>query len=214
MIFNERGNKLLGQVDIECNASENYCLYQVRLDPGIYLVDIFGNEILLHGEAPGCFDPMPIAPRKRPPVIASKVDLTKSEGSFYVQDVYTGQFMDRVKRGSVKYIRVVEAPPKRAFPPWKIGDWTPALSADSHHPVATNWNHYNNKRILGTAPVESDGSAYFKVPAGKFVYFQLLDDSLLGRGDLRGQTQETAGRFGDLARSIEAAATHFAAFVF
>ena len=42
MIFNERGNKLLGQVDIECNASENYGLYQVWLDPGIYLVDING----------------------------------------------------------------------------------------------------------------------------------------------------------------------------
>ncbi len=148
-----------------------------RKHMGLFLVDVFGNEILLHGEAPGCFDPMPIAPRKRPPVIASKVDLTKSEGAFYVQDVYTGEFMDRVKRGSVKYIRVVEAPPKRTFPPWKIGDWTPARSADSHHPVALNWNHYNNKRILGRAPVEADGSAYFKVPAGKFVYFQLLDEN-------------------------------------
>ena len=41
--------------------------------------------------------------------------------------------------------------------------------------MATNWHHYNNKRILGRAPVETDGSAYFSVPAGKFVYFQLLD---------------------------------------
>ena len=148
-----------------------------RKHTGLFLVDVFGNEILLHAEAPGCFDPMPLAPRPRPPGIASRIDLKRADGSFYVQDVYTGEFMDRVKRGSVRYIRVVEAPPKRTFPPWGIGDWTPARSADSHHPVALNWNHYNNKRILGQGPVEADGSAHFKVPAGRFVYFQLLDEN-------------------------------------
>ncbi len=30
---------------------------------GIYLVDVFGNELLLHAEGPGCYDPMPLAPR-------------------------------------------------------------------------------------------------------------------------------------------------------
>jgi len=144
---------------------------------GIFLVDVFGNEILLHAEQPGCFDPLPIAPRKRPPVIASKVDLRETEGTFYVQNVYIGQFMDRVKHGEVKYLRVVEAPPKLVFPKNGIGDWTPALSADSHHPTALNWNHYNNKRILGRVPVEADGSAYFSVQAGKFIYFQLLDEN-------------------------------------
>ncbi|MDZ7618073.1 MAG: hypothetical protein U1E05_13800, partial [Patescibacteria group bacterium] len=36
---------------------------------GIYLVDVFGNELLLHAEAPGCFDPMPLGPRPRPPLL-------------------------------------------------------------------------------------------------------------------------------------------------
>ncbi|MHC4502804.1 MAG: HzsA-related protein, partial [Planctomycetota bacterium] len=148
-----------------------------RRHMGLFLVDVFGNEVLLHEEAPGCFDPMPIAPRARPPVIPPKINLRQSDGTFYVRDVYVGEFMDRLERGSVKHIRVVEAPPKRTFPPWKIGDWTPSQSADSHHPVALNWNHYNNKRILGRAPVERDGSAYFEVPAGRFVYFQLLDEN-------------------------------------
>ena len=39
-----------------------------------------------------------------------------------------------------------------------------------------NWDDFNNKRILGTVPVEADGTAYFTVPADTFVYFQLLDD--------------------------------------
>lgn len=161
--------------------SENYFLCSRQLTSrkhmGLFLVDRFGNEILLHEEAPGCFDPVPIMTSKRPRVIPSQVDLQETEGTFYVQDVYRGEMMDRVKPGSVKFLRVVEAPPKLTFPPWKIGDWTPARSADSHHPVATNWNHYNHKRILGQVPVEADGSASFKVPAGKFVYFQLLDEN-------------------------------------
>ncbi|MDP6635684.1 MAG: hypothetical protein QGG42_12350 [Phycisphaerae bacterium] len=146
-----------------------------RKPMGLFLVDTFGNELPLHSEAPGCFDPMPIASRTRPPVIPTRVDLSKTAGTFHVQNVYIGESMDRVKVGAVKFIRVVEAPSKRTFPPRGIGDWTPARSGDSHHPVATNWHHYNNKRILGRAPVEADGSAYFSVPAGKFVYFQLLD---------------------------------------
>jgi hypothetical protein len=38
------------------------------------------------------------------------------------------------------------------------------------------WNDFNNKRILGSVPVESDGSVFFAVPADTFVYLQLLDD--------------------------------------
>jgi hypothetical protein len=133
--------------------------------------------LLLHEEAPGCFDPMPLGPRPRPPLRPSQVDESREEGRFYVQNVYLGDSMDRVEPGSVKYLRVVEAPAKRAWVPKGMGDWAPYGSGDSHHPVALNWNHYNNKRILGTVPVEADGSAYFTAPAGRFVYFQLLDEN-------------------------------------
>jgi len=40
MIYDRSGNKLLMQVDIECNAEENYTRYRVELKPGIYTVDI------------------------------------------------------------------------------------------------------------------------------------------------------------------------------
>jgi hypothetical protein len=40
-----------------------------------------------------------------------------------------------------------------------------------------NWHSLENKRILGTVPVEEDGSAYFSVPTETFVYFQLLDEN-------------------------------------
>lgn len=161
--------------------SEKYflCARQLgeRKHTGVFLVDTFGNEVLLHEEALGCFDPIPLRSRPRPPVRPSQVDASRDEGEFYVQNVYLGDYMDRVEPGSVKYLRVVEAPAKRAWVPKGMGDWAPHGSGDSHHPVALNWNHYNNKRILGTVPVEVDGSARFTAPAGRFVYFQLLDNS-------------------------------------
>ena len=40
MIYDKIGTKLLMQVDIDCNAEENYTRYRVELEPGIYTVDI------------------------------------------------------------------------------------------------------------------------------------------------------------------------------
>ena len=90
---------------------------------GIYLLDTFGNEVLLHVEEPGCFDPMPLGPRPRPPVIPPRIDLTKSEGYYYVENVYVGTGMETVAPGSVKYLRVVESPEKRFWtgPAWDGG---------------------------------------------------------------------------------------------
>ncbi len=34
----------------------------------------------------------------------------------------------------------------------------------------------NARAVLGTVPVEDDGSAYFEAPAGKAIYFQALDE--------------------------------------
>jgi len=136
---------------------------------GIWLVDVFGNQLLLHVEKPGCFDPMPLAQRPRPPVLPDRTDLAATEGYFYVADVYRGYGMEEVPRGSVAWLRVVESPEKRFWtrPAWDggTGQQAPAMA----------WNDFNNKRILGTVPVEPDGSAYFAVPADTFVYFQLLD---------------------------------------
>jgi hypothetical protein len=152
---------------------------------------------------------MPVAPRRRPPAMPNRVDLSDAKGTFYVEDVYIGDFMDRVPRGTVKFLRVVEAPPKKTFPARGIGDWTPALNPDGHHPVAVNWGHYNTKRILGTVPVEADGSAYFRVPANRFVYFQLLDEDKMMVHSMRSGTTlqpgETIGCVGCHEDRLEAA---------
>ncbi len=135
---------------------------------GLFLIDVFGNETLIHTEQPGCFDPMPLCPRRRPPVVPDRKHLERRDGSFYVVDVYTGTGMERVPRGTIQWLRVVEAPPKLF--------WTHTLwNIDATQAPAMNYNCTSNKQILGKVPVEPDGSAYFDVPADKFVFFQLLD---------------------------------------
>jgi hypothetical protein len=137
---------------------------------GIYLVDVFGNETLVHAEGPGCFSPMPLAPRIRPPVIPSRIDPADREGYFYVADVYQGTGMEGISAGTVKRLRVVVSPEKRF---WTGPCWDGGTGAQA---PGMGWNDFNNKRILGSVPVEPDGSAYFAVPADTFVYFQLLDE--------------------------------------
>ncbi|MFV1968635.1 MAG: hypothetical protein ACC628_24710 [Pirellulaceae bacterium] len=136
---------------------------------GIYLIDRFGNELLVHSENPGCFDPMPLAPRSKPATIKDRAGRKGRTGKFYVHDVYIGTGMKQVPRGTIKSLRVVESPEKRF---WSARNWT---GAGAQAP-GMNWHDFNNKRILGTVPVSEDGSAYFEVPADRFVYFQLLDE--------------------------------------
>ncbi len=154
---------------------------------GLVLLDVFGNEIVLHAEAPGCFDPMPLGPRARPPAITSRTALARSEGHFLVGDVYEGTGMKSIPRGTVKYLRVVESPEKRFWtgPAWDGGTGQQA--------PGMNWDDFINKRILGTVPVESDGSAYFTVPADRFVYFQLLDERKMMIQSMRSGTVARPG---------------------
>ncbi|MBN1819027.1 MAG: hypothetical protein JW828_16830 [Sedimentisphaerales bacterium] len=153
---------------------------------GIYLIDVFGNQLLLHTEEPGCFDPMPLRPRPCPPTIPSRRDFHNAYGTFYVANVYEGTHMVGVKPGEVKSLRVVESPEKRFWttPPWNgQGQQAPAMA----------WHDFNNKRILGTVPVEEDGSAYFEVPADRFVYFQLLDKDGMMIQSMRSGTMVQSG---------------------
>ena len=136
---------------------------------GIYLIDTFGNEVLLHAEAPGCFSAMPLAPRPRPPLIPSHRTFAQEPGILYVQNVYLGTHMQGVKPGAVKRLRIVESPEKRA---WTAGKWY----GQGFQAPGMNWHDFTAKRILGTVPVEPDGSASFTVPSDTFVYFQLLDE--------------------------------------
>ncbi len=138
----------------------------------IYVLDAAdGSATLLHDEGSGdigCFDAMPLAARTRPGTVTVSRKYDDTTGRFYVMDVYKGTHMAGVARGTVKYLRVVESPEKRYYS-------SQVWNAQGIEAPGVNWDSFETKRILGTVPVEADGSANFRVPPRTFVYFQLLD---------------------------------------
>jgi len=133
----------------------------------IELVDRFGNRELVHGDPEiSCYAPMLVKPRNRPPVIRPHTEPYKP-GRFLVTDVYQG--LGGVERGTIKRIRVVEETARTSGIPPGGRWWNQAF--------LISWQGgYVVKNILGTVPVYDDGSAYFEVPPGRALYFEVLDE--------------------------------------
>jgi len=141
---------------------------------GIYLLDWLGNrELLYRDPSIGSTNPCPLVPRPAPPVLPSAL-LPEPEpvGRMVLADVYRG--LDDVPRGSIKQLRVVQVFPKT----------TPLANV----PEIGVAGEENARAILGTVPVESDGSAYFTVPAGKPILLQALDEQGMAYQTMRSVT--------------------------
>jgi formylglycine-generating enzyme required for sulfatase activity len=129
---------------------------------GIYLADTSDNVTLLHEEPGTAFlEPIPLLQRKMPPALPDRVDLARTDASAYIQDIYAGPGLKDVPRGTVKHLRVI------AYDFGYIG-----LAGNDKIGLSGPWEAM---RILGTTPVEEDGSAIFKIPANVPVAFQPLD---------------------------------------
>jgi cytochrome c553 len=126
-----------------------------------------------------CGDPIPVRPRERPPIIASQLPgAVAKEGRFLVGDVYRG--LAGVARGEIKALRIVAVPAK-THPTMNF----PSIGVTRDDP---------GKCVLGTVPVEADGSAYFRVPAGVIVFFQALDARGVAVQTMRGATHVQPGQ--------------------
>jgi hypothetical protein len=128
---------------------------------GIYLLDRFGNlELLYRDPAISSMTPLPVRPRVRPPVQPARSHYAAtSVGRFLLQDVYSG--LVGVERGSIERVRIVGVPPK-VQPQMN----TPSLGVSREE---------TGKYVIGSVPVDDDGSAYFEIPSGVSVFFQALD---------------------------------------
>jgi hypothetical protein len=123
--------------------------------------------------------PLPVKPRERAPVTPDMVDWSaRPEGRFLVQDIYLG--LKGIQRGSVKRLRIVGVPPK---PQPHMNQ--PNLGVSKEDP---------GKFIMGSVPVEADGSAYFRVPSGVAVFFQALDEKGLAVQTMRTLTYVQPGQ--------------------
>ncbi|MGQ9761653.1 MAG: HzsA-related protein [Thermogutta sp.] len=130
---------------------------------GIYYFDRWGNLELLY-EDPGmaCLDPIPMIPRNPPPLLQETFDPELGEAAeVIVYDVRRSHFPLPADR-PIRELRVFQLLPKARHP---VND-----------PRIGHANAENARALLGTVPVEEDGSAYFRVPANRPLYFQIVDE--------------------------------------
>ncbi|MHC4251601.1 MAG: HzsA-related protein [Planctomycetota bacterium] len=128
----------------------------------IVLLDDKGTCRTLHRSKEDCHEPRPVLPRPREPVVPDRTDERLAHGHLLLSDVYAGRSMAGVKRGEVQKLLVLESLPQPA--------------SFSGGPDLISWlGTFTLERVLGTVPVEPDGSAYFEVPANRPVYFVALD---------------------------------------
>jgi len=139
----------------------------------LYLMDVHGNRELIYEGVHNAWHAMPVKPRPVPPSQPDSVAWpgTGTErkpvepGAFFSVDVTQG--VPELSRGMVKYLRVFQLDYK-TYSTWNktYRHSGPAVSIVQEEGV---------KRILSEVPVEADGSVHFKAPAGRALYFQLLD---------------------------------------
>ena len=178
--------------------SEDYylCVYDSRNggNYGIYLVDSFGNKELIYRDPEiACMSPMPLRPRPMPAVGPAPVLLAKSkaspgpaypgkggEATIALVNVYDS-FKPWPEGTRIRALRVLQVLPMSVpsgGPPHETGVRV-ALAGDSVVPV---------RHVLGTVPVEEDGSAHFVVPANREMFFQALDSGGLAVQSMRSAT--------------------------
>ncbi|MCX5758125.1 MAG: hypothetical protein NTU83_06395, partial [Candidatus Hydrogenedentes bacterium] len=141
----------------------------------LYLMDVDGNRELVYEGANNIFHAMPLKPRPTPPVIADRTTWPAKEdrmnpkgGAFFSNNVYQGA-PDEL-RGKAKYLRIMHIEEK-TYTYWYK---RPYISTG---PVVSAVQSEGVKRVLGTVPVEEDGSVSFEAPPGMALHFQLLDEN-------------------------------------
>ncbi|HNX34868.1 MAG TPA: SUMF1/EgtB/PvdO family nonheme iron enzyme [Kiritimatiellia bacterium] len=130
---------------------------------GLYLADTFDNLTLIY-EEPGqaIFEPVPVQPKPRPVLLQDHVKEGETKGRVKITDIYQGPGLAGVPRGAVKRLRLLTY----SFAYRGMGSETDRVGFDGPWDVV---------RIMGTVPVEADGSAYFEIPANTPVSLQPLD---------------------------------------
>ncbi|MBM4031518.1 MAG: hypothetical protein FJ291_06985, partial [Planctomycetes bacterium] len=188
---------------------------------GIYLVDAFGNKELIYRDPDiACLSPIPLVPRPKPlvgyelasqhrrtttaPHLAAGAD-QKPEATLTVLNVYDSRrpWPEGTKIKSLRVLQVLPMSVPSGGPPHETGVRLPE-AGDSVVPC---------RYVLGTVPVEADGSAHFNVPANVELFFQALDERGLAVQSMRSATyllpgetlscqgcHETQGRAPDASR--------------
>lgn len=141
----------------------------------LLLMDLDGNRELIYEGAHHIFHAQPLRPRAVP---QARLDLVKwptfenrdkpEPGIIYSNSVYDNASPEL--RGKAKFLRIWNLEPKT----YTMWDHRPYASEG---PATSLVQTDGVKRILGTVPIEDDGSVCFEAPSGVALHFQLLDEN-------------------------------------
>ena len=74
---------------------------------GLYLVDRFDNRTLIaEQEETAYLEPVLLEARKQPMVIPNRIDLSKKTATVFLQDIYHGDGLKGIPKGTVKKLRI------------------------------------------------------------------------------------------------------------
>ena len=157
---------------------------------GLYLVDQFGNKELIYRD-PGiaCLSPLPRRATPPPPVIPEqRLRLRPGEqgtATVAIADIYKSQ--QPWPEGTVIH----------ALRVWQIYPLSVASAEVTHNiglQLPEGYDSINLARVvLGTVPVEKDGSVHFTAPAGVELFFQALDTNGCAVQSMRSATAFVPG---------------------
>jgi hypothetical protein len=108
-------------------------------------------------------EPRPLVPHPRERIIPDRTNPKAATGRLVLADIYDGRNMAGVKRGEIKKLLVLETLPM------------PIHYTGGMEPISYGGT-FTLERLVGTVPVEADGSAYLELPALRSFFFVALDE--------------------------------------
>jgi len=185
----EGGTKLIRQHMIygtpwPLSQDDYLCAYgSLTESHGIWWIDRFGNrELIYRNPAIPSMSPIPLRPRPVPPVIPEGTRQTRAAeqapepappATVAVMNVYDSDFAWPAGT-KIAALRIIQLLPKSL----------PRVNC----PRIGVADAANARQVIGSVPVEADGSAYFEAPVGKPIFFQALDDRGMAVQSMRSAT--------------------------
>lgn len=165
-IYDNQGGKQKYTFGTPWPLSDKYYLVSVKGIPGtsgwaLALVDVFDNMTVILDDEYDVFEPILLAPRKRPPVLVDRT-IPGADAKIFCTNIYDGRGLAGVPEGTVKELRVFA---------YHYG----YIRSGGHESVGLE-SSWDIKRILGTVPVEEDGSFSFVAPPNTPIAIQPLDE--------------------------------------
>ncbi|MGB2820623.1 MAG: hypothetical protein WBF17_06550, partial [Phycisphaerae bacterium] len=168
----------------------------------ICLLDAFGNKEELYRAADiSCLSPIPLRPRPKPPVISrlaepnppptwtSPARIRRPEDAPSDSPPRPGMIAETVPAAVLDVYDTQDSwPAGTKITALRIVQLLPKTTPPANSPRIGYGDQKSARAVLGTVPVEPDGSAHFLLPVSIPVYFQALDPNGMAVQSMRSAT--------------------------